>query len=513
LITGRDDEMNQPDNGIPIFHLLETTVEEIHAAYRLGTLTTRRLVELYLDRINAYDRNDPNINSIITINPNALELADRLDETFRFSGLMGPLHGIPVILKDQIDAQGMPTTLGSVMFKDYFPDRDAFVVEKMKQAGAVILAKATLGEMGGGDTHGSLFGSTRNPYDLDRTVGGSSGGSAASVAANFGAIAVGQEAFASIRRPSAWNSIVGMRPTAGLVSRSGVYAGWPGTNASLGPMTRTVKDLAVLLDVLVGYDPEDPITAFGVGQNPLTYTAFLDKNGLSGARIGVLNECMGSESEPDSEDFAKVSKIFDRVTGELKAAGATVINPVVIPRLNELLDKRAGGGGDEAWNVYFGRSTRPPYQSRDEMIQSPDYAKVYTRRSASIRAGGPLAHYEYLVARDELMINLLKVMADHNLDAIVHKSAEHQPPSIREGVKPPVITLSTKGATHLNTFLVYVPSLSVPAGFTSDGLPVGITFLGKPYDDAAIVKLAYSYEQATQHRTPPGAAPSLPGEP
>ncbi len=188
--------------------------------------------------------------------------AERLDAVFERSGFVGPLRGIPVIMKDQGDAKGMPTTLGSVLFKDYYPQRDAFVVERLKRAGAVILAKATLGELGGGDTHSSLFGSTRNPYDLERTAGGSSGGSAASVAANFCTVGIGQEGFASIRRPSTWNSICGMRPTAGLVSRSGVYAGWPSQAGSLGPMTRAVEDLAKLLDVMVGYDAEDPLTAW-----------------------------------------------------------------------------------------------------------------------------------------------------------------------------------------------------------------------------------------------------------
>ena len=505
--------MTQIRSEAGIFRLLEATIDEIQAAYQSGALSARELVQLYLNRIDAYDRNEPNINSIITVNPKALEEADRLDAALKSSGPVGPLHGVPVILKDQIDAQGMPTTLGSVVFKDYFPDRDAFVVERLKEAGAIILAKATLGEMGGGDTHGSLFGSTRNPYDLDRTVGGSSGGPAASVSANFGAIAVGQEAFASIRRPAAWNSIVGMRPTAGLVSRSGVFSGWPGTNASLGPMTRTVKDMAALLDVLVGYDPEDPITALGVGQAPSSYTDFLDKDGLKGARIGILHEPMGSESEPESEDFKNVSRIFDQVAGELEAAGATVVNPIEIPRLNELLDKRAGGGGGDAWGVYFNRSKNPPFKSREEMTQSPDYAKVYRRQSSSARATGPSAPYEYLLAREELMINLMKVMADHRLDAIVHKSAEHQPTLISEGVNPPHVSVSTKGATHINTFLVYVPSLSVPAGFTSDGLPAGITFLGRPYSDSAMIRLAYAYEQATQHRRPPDTTRPLPGEP
>src|SRR5690349_5647567 len=224
------------------FNLLETTIADVHAAYRAGQLSARQLVDMYLERIDAYDKNGPALNAIITVNPEARAEADRLDSAYKSSGFVGPLHGIPIILKDQADAKGMPTTLGSLLFKDYYPDRDAFVVEKLKKAGAIILAKATLGELGGGDTHGSLFGSTKNLYDLARTAGGSSGGSGASVSANFCTVAVGQEGFASIRRPAAWNGIVGMRPTVGVVSRSGVYGGWPTTNGAVGPIARTVAD-------------------------------------------------------------------------------------------------------------------------------------------------------------------------------------------------------------------------------------------------------------------------------
>src|SRR5882724_12813162 len=225
------------------FNVVEATIDDIHVAYKSGQLTCRQLVQMYLDRIEAFDKKGPAINAIITIDSDALKEADRLDAAYKASGPVGPLHGIPVIVKDQADVKGMPTTLGSVLFKDYYPDRDSFVAENLRKAGAVILAKATLGELGGGDTHGSLFGSTKNPYDLARTAGGSSGGSGASVSANFCTVAVGQEGFASIRRPSTWNSIAGMRPTAGLVSRSGVFAGWPSVNGSLGPMARTVTDL------------------------------------------------------------------------------------------------------------------------------------------------------------------------------------------------------------------------------------------------------------------------------
>ena len=492
------------------FNLPEATIEEIHSAYKSGQLTARRLVRMYLDRIEAYDKKGPAINAIITINPQALEEADRLDGAFKASGLVGPLHGIPVILKDQADAKGMPTTLGSLLFKDYYPDRDAFVVEKLKKAGAVILAKATLGELGGGDTHGSLFGSTRNPYALERTAGGSSGGSAASVAANFCTVAVGQEGLASIRRPSTWNSVVGIRPTAGLVSRGGVYAGWPEINGSLGPMARTVRDLATLLDVMVGYDPEDPLTARGVGHAPESYTKFLDQSGLKGARLGILREAMGLGSEPDSEDFKRITEVFDRAVAELRAAGAEIVDPVVIPKLKELLAKRAVSptGGEESFHVYFGRSAHAPFKSREEATRSPDFAKVVPHSQERFkRSPDATKHYESLKAQDELMTNLLKVMADNKLDAIVHKAVEHQPTLIRDGVNPPYV--DQKGAPHLNTFLVFVPTIVVPAGFTRDNLPAGLSFLGRPYDEDKMIRLAYAYEQATRHRRPPASTTPL----
>ena len=496
------------------FHLLEASVDDIHAAYKSGRLTSHQLVQLYLDRIEAYDKKGPGINAIITLNPNALQEADRLDAAFKTSGLTGPLHGIPIILKDQFDAKGMPTTLGSILFKDYYPDKDAFVTEKLKKAGAIILGKATLGELGGGDTHGSLFGSTRNPYDLERTAGGSSGGSGAGVSSNFATLGVGQEAFASIRRPSTWNGIVGMRPTAGLVSRSGVFDGWPFVMGSLGPMARNVTDIARLLDVMVGYDSEDPVTARGVGHVPKTYTQFLDKNGLKGARIGILRESIGFESEPGSPDFAKVTAVFERALGELRSAGATIVDPIVIPRLKELLAKRANSRGEteESFKLFFGRSARAPFKSRDEMLRSPDLDKVSPISRARVRR--PLSaanHYQYLIARDQLMTNVLKVMADNRLDAIVLKSVEHQPTPITDGVNPPY--RNQWGVPDLNTFLVYVPAIAVPAGFTADNLPAGITFIGRSYDEGTMIKFAYAYEQATHHRTPPGTSPQLPKEP
>jgi len=492
------------------FNVVEATIDEIHAAYKSGQLTCRQLVQIYLDRIEAFDKKGPAINAIITINSDALKEADRLDAAYKASGSVGPLHGIPVIVKDQADVKGMPTTLGSVLFKDYYPDRDSFVAGNLRKAGAVILAKATLGELGGGDTHGSLFGSTRNPYDTERTVGGSSGGSAAAVSANYSTVGVGQEGLASIRRPSTWNCITGMRPSAGLVSRGGVYGCWPEIFGSLGPMARTVKDLATLLDTMVGYDPEDPITARGVGHIPDTFTKFLNKDGLKGARLGILRESIGLNAEPDSEDFKEISEVFDRAVGELKAAGAEIIDPIVIPKVKELLAKRSGGPGEteQSFKNYYSRSAKPPFKSPQEVIASPDFAKVVKRSQDRFKRNPDAAkHYESLRAQDELMTIFLKVMADHKLDAIVHKAVEHQPTLIRDGVNPPFV--DQKGAPHLNTFLVYVPTIVVPAGFTRDNLPAGVCFIGRPYDDGNLIKFAYAYEQATHHRRPPASTTAL----
>jgi amidase len=497
------------------FNVVEATIDGIQKAYKDGTLTAHQLTQMYLDRINAFDKNGPTINSVITLNAKALEEADRLDAEFKRTGkFVGPLHGIPILVKDQVDVGGLPTTLGSVVMKDYVPPLDAGAVARAKKAGAIVIAKMTLGEMGGGDTYGSLFGVTRNPYDLERTVGGSSGGPGAGVSANFGTVAIGEEGFASIRRPSTWNSIVGMRPSPGLVGRSGMWDGWPSPVGQLGPMARTVTDMAKLLDVMVGYDPEDPLTAFGMGHIPDTYTKFLDKDGLKGARIGILRQTMGDGSEPDSDDFKTVTEMFNKAVAELKAAGATTVD-IVIPNLNSALAKRASNPEVDSSAVYFARNPNSPFKTQKDMQSHPEYGKILRRggrRSAANgtnpEAGTPQSrYYEYVIARDQLMIDIMKVMADNKLDAIVHKSVEHTPTLIKDGINPPYV--NQKGAPHLNTYLIYAASIAVPAGFTTQGLPIGITFFGPSFSEPTLLKLAYSYEQATHHRIPPKTTPPL----
>ena len=490
------------------FNVIDPTIADVHSAYLDGRLTARALVQTYLDRIEAYDKNGPQINAVISINPNALEEADRLDKALAEGGMVGPLHGIPLLMKDQADVDGMPTTMGSVLFKDHHPGRDCTIAAKLKEAGAIFIGKAALGEMGAGDTHGSLFGSTRNVYDQERTAGGSSGGSGAAVSANFATVCVGQEGFASIRRPSIWNGVAGMRPTAGLVSRNGVYAGWPMINGSLGPMSRTVTDLAKLLDCMVGYDPADPITARGVGKTPDSYADLLDKDALKGARIGILRESMGHRAEPDSEDFAKITALFDRAVGELADAGAEIVDPIEIPGMNDLLALRARNNDDEnqSFEDYAAGTANSPFKTRAEIMASPLFQETTHGVRTRWKNEDTSAEWgKYLHARDQLMTRFLAVMADHQLDAIVHKAVEHQPTLIKDGLNPPYI--DQWGAPHINTFLIFVPSVVVPAGFTTDNLPGGITFLGRPYDDANMIRFAYAYEQATNHRRIPECAP------
>jgi len=255
---------------------------------------------------------------------------------------------------------------------------------------------------------------------------------------------------------------------------------------------------------MVGYDPDDPVTARGVGRVKKSFAQFLDSAGLKGARLGILRESMGYDAEPGSEDFNKISEVFDKAIAELKTAGAEIIDPIVIPNLKNLLAKRAGSFADEdeSFKNFMNRSKNPPYRSKQDALRSPEFDKVVKHsRERWLRAASEDANYEYLKAREELMTQLLKVMADHKLDAIVHKAVEHQPTLIADGINPPYV--DQKGAPHLNTFLVYVPSIVVPAGFTRDHLPAGITFLGRPYDDSNMIKFAYAYEQATRHRKPP----------
>ncbi|MDD2481413.1 MAG: amidase family protein, partial [Lutispora sp.] len=301
---------------IDSFCLEEATIASVHAAMEAGKLTCRQLVEMYIERIESFDKQGPAINTVIMINPKALEIADSLDEQFKESGFTGPLHGIPVLLKDNVDTGDMPTTAGSLSLEGMIPEDDAFITAKLKEAGAIILAKVNLHEFAvWGETASSILGQTLNPYDLTRTPGGSSGGTGAGIAANFGIIGIGTDTINSVRSPASACSLVGLRPTVGLVSRDGIVP-YSMTQDTAGPIMRTVEDAARVLDVISGYDAKDPATAWSIGYVPESYTEFLNKDGLNEKRIGILKSFFGT-----AEIHKEVNEAVNKSLEDMKNNG------------------------------------------------------------------------------------------------------------------------------------------------------------------------------------------------
>ena len=343
------------------FAVEEATIAEVHAAFRSGDLTCEGLVESYLARIDAYDKQGPLLNSIAVVNPRALEEARSLDAAFASGGLTGPLHCIPVLLKDQVETSDMPTTYGSALFEGYMSERDGTIVTRMKDAGALIHAKTNMGEFASRYV-GSGFGIIRNAYDPRRNPSGSSGGTGSGVAANLGMIGIGEDTGGSIRGPAAVASLVGLRPTLPLVSRFGMMPANPTTD-TMGPMTRTVTDAAILLDVIAGYDPNDPVTAYSVGQVPDSYAAGLDAGALAGARIGVIREPMDRSVDTTSEGFRQVRARMEATTGALRDLGADVFD-VAIPGI-ERVSAIFGANSYETEEVtyaYLAELRDPPYR-------------------------------------------------------------------------------------------------------------------------------------------------------
>ena len=495
------------------FELLEATIEDAHAAMEGGRLTCRSLVQAYIDRIEAYDKMGPRLNAIQYLNERALDEADALDRAMRSDGMVGPLHCIPVLLKDQVETSDMPTTYGSALFQDFIPSRDATVVTRLKGAGAIILAKTNMGEFASRYV-GSAFGVIRNAYDPDRNPSGSSGGTGAGIAANFGMIGIGEDTGGSVRGPAAVHSLAGLRPTLQLVSRRGMMPANP-TQDTMGPITRTVTDVAILLDVIAGYDPEDPITAYSVGRVPETYTASLDADRLRGARIGVVREPMDSGTDPSSEDYEKVRAVIDRAIQDLESLGAQVVDPLVIPQLETV---RAIGNNFEterAMDDYLAEHSNAPITTLGEILLSGVVIPWRARGlmgSVGKTTDDP-GYLEVIKKRETLRRNVLKVMADQALDAIVYATFDHQPTLIAPDAEtnPDPEDGYGRGSNRNLSPAIGFPALTVPAGFTTDQLPVGLEFLGRPFTEEMLLGFGYAYEQATHHRRPPPTTPGLAG--
>jgi len=493
--------------------LLEATIDDVHRAFSAGQLTCRALVEFYLDRIEAYDDSDPGLNAIQSVNGQALEIADQLDAAFDASGLVGPLHCVPVLLKDQVETSDMPTTYGSAVFTGFVSGRDATIVTRMKQAGAIILAKTNMGEFAFGYV-GSAFGLVRNAYDPTRIPSGSSAGTGAGIAANFGLVGIGEDTGGSIRGPAAVHSLVGLRPTVPLVSRFGMMPATP-TNDTLGPVTRTVTDAAILLDVLAGYDPNDPVTGYSVGQVPESYRSFLDEAGLRGARIGVIRQPMDPRSDPESDDYKQVWAVIDRAVADLAAAGAEVVDPLKVP-LIELVDAAYAANTfetEQAMNGYLETLPHAPVSSLRQILLT---GKVAPSRATSLMGfvGHSVednAYLDIVLTREKIRQAVLTAMADAQVDALVYATLDHKTTAI----PPDALTTPERdneygrGNSRRLSPLIGFPAITVPAGFTADGIPVGLELLGRSFTEGMLLRFAYAYERATQRHRPPATTPRL----
>src|SRR5580704_2358804 len=368
------------------FEIMEATIAEAHAAMRAGKLTCRQLVQEYLRRIRAYDQST-RLNAIVLINPNALAEADKLDQEFKRTGKMRPLHGIPVIVKDNYDTFDLQTTGGSLAMKGNIPPTDAFMVKKLREAGAIVLAKSNMAEWAFSPyvTVSSIAGITRNPYDLERVPAGLSGGTAAAVAANFGMVGLGTDTGNSIRGPSSHNDLVGIRPTIGLTSRDGIIPLFLSADVG-GPIARTVEDAATILSVVAGYDPEDPVTKNSEGKVQKDYTKFLDKNGLRGARIGVFRPYIDAATTDP-----QIKVLTEKAIADLKAQGAEIVDPFVIPNF-ETLTRNLGCGDFQAdLNAYLAKhGQNAPYKTLAEIVDSGlylPYIDGQMKRSIAPRPG------------------------------------------------------------------------------------------------------------------------------
>src|SRR5215468_6573378 len=490
------------------FQLLRTdeaTIADIQAALKARTLTCRALVQMYLDRIEAYDKKGPALNAIVTVNADALKTADALDAQLAQSGPVGPLHCVPMIMKDNYDTVDMPTSAGSLSLKGSMPPRDAFQVRKLREAGAIMLAKSNMAEFAFDpfETVGSLLpGYTKNPYALDRVTAGSSGGTAAAVAANLGAVGLGTDTGNSIRGPASHTSLVGIRSTMGLASRDGIIPLYLRNDIG-GPMARTVEDAVRVLEVIAGYDPADPITRASEGKVPKNYTQFLKKSGLKGARLGVFRRYIDAPTT-DPQIKALVAKAIE----DLKAQGAIIVDPFDVPNYDELTkDIWCNSFHYDVNNYLASLGEKGKYKNLTAIVESGLYSPYIERRLKDAIKTMPQSAPCKDLYTDPRNIAfreaLLKAMEKDRLDAIIYPTWSNPPRKIGDLQSP------AGDNSQMLSPQTGFPAITVPMGYTNGSLPAGLTFLGKLFGEPNLIKFVYSYEQATRHRRPPEKFPPV----
>lgn len=492
------------------FQVEEATISQVHDAMKSGRLTCRALVDQYLKRIEAYDKNGPAINAIVLVNPDVEKQADELDRRYAQSGLTGPLHCVPMIVKDNFETKGLRTTDGALALAKFIPDKDAFQVRRVKEAGALVLAKSNMAEWAFSpyETVSSILpGYTRNPYDTSRVTAGSSGGTAAAIAASLGLVGLGSDTGNSIRGPSSHQALVGIRSTMGLTSRAGVLP------LSLladiaGPIARSVEDATKVFQVIVGEDPNDPVTAAAREHPAPKYEASLDRDGLRGAVIGILRQAYEREST-DPE----IVRIFMHAVDELRHAGATIVDPATVEGLSTIQRPRGGGpcmGFKYDINHYLAaQGDRVPVKTLAEIIKSGGYHPSVQRRLEQAEQGpenGPdsAACKADTAYRDQVRAAVNQTMDKLKLDAFVYPTWSNPPRLIGD--------LNTPAGDNSQFYspTTGFPAINVPMGFSRGGtLPAGMTIFGRAWSEAELIKIAYAYEQATHHRHPPASTPPL----
>ena len=490
------------------FRVEETSISAIHAAFKQKTLTCRALVDAYLKRIDAYDKKGPAINALIVLNPDALKTADSLDARFKRGGPIGALHCIPMIVKDNFETRDLPTTAGSLSLQGFVSMKDATQVQRIRDAGAIVLAKSNMAEFAFTpfETVSSILpGYTKNPYALDRVTAGSSGGTAAAVASNFGESGLGTDTGNSIRGPSSHQALVGIRSTMGLTSRAGVV---PLSYAAdiAGPMARSVADAVAIFQVVAGYDPGDPVTETAKSHPLPNYSASLVKDGLKGARIGILRQAY-ERASLDTE----ITRVFAKAVADLRAAGATVVDTVPIPQLDSILRIPRENCNRfkydlEAWIASTGNRT--PVKSLDEIVRSRRFhPSIQVRLEGAQRATAPVDSQPGCAQAELLRADMRRIVGaafdSLRLDAMVYPTWSNPPRLIGDLNTPP------GDNSQLFSPLTGWPAVQVPMGYTRGVLPAGMTFFGRAWSEATLFKLAYSYEQATHHRHAPASAPPL----
>ena len=481
------------------FEVHEQSILDLQAAQTAGKVTSRGLVESYLARIQAYDQAGPRLNTIVLINPRARDEADALDRERAATGPRGPLHGIPVLIKDNYDTADMPTSGGTLGLATLQPSADAFQVRKLREAGAVILGKTTMHELAAGITNiSSLTNQTRNPYDLYRTPGGSSGGTGAAIGASFAAAGMGSDTCGSIRIPASNQNLVGLRGTHGLSSRSGVMP-LSSTQDIAGPLARTVTDLAIMLDATVGADPSDAITKDGAGHIPKSFRAALVGGGLKGARIGVLRSLWGTAGEDD-----EVGGILRKALDGMKAQGAEVVD-IAVPGLDDLLRDSSVIADEFKFDLMAYLATHPnaPVKSLGEVIERGLHHEALdaTFKLRNTPEKRDTEHYrQAMVKRRATRAAVLATLEEQRIDVLAYPTLRRKPASIGDQ------QIGTNCQLSATTGL---PAISMPGGFTTDGLPVGLELLGGAWTEATLLKYAYGWEQATKPRRAPFSTPPL----